>query len=80
MLQHRTLLTKPACLAWQDRLRSYLAAAIPGFPSGEALHIQQFKHGQSNPTYLLQARHDSLCTARAALPALLSRASHRSSP
>lgn len=38
----------------QDDLLRYLQSAIAGFPQVDSLDIQQFKHGQSNPTYLLQ--------------------------
>ena len=46
----------------QDTLLAYLASAVPSFPSGTPLRIQQFKHGQSNPTYLIQAR--TSCSTR----------------
>jgi aminoglycoside phosphotransferase (APT) family kinase protein len=36
------------------RLQQYLASAVPGFAG--PLSVQQFKGGQSNPTYLLQTR------------------------
>ncbi|MCO5564561.1 hypothetical protein L7F22_018225 [Adiantum nelumboides] len=40
-------------------LLSYLQAVIPGFPPPPAaIHLSQFGHGQSNPTYLLEIRHD----------------------
>jgi len=35
------------------RLARYLSERIPGFPA--ALELQQFKGGQSNPTYLIEA-------------------------
>ena len=39
----------------QERLQKYLVAAVPGFPAQARLEVQQFQHGQSNPTYLLRA-------------------------
>lgn len=36
------------------QLLKYLTTAIEGFPVVDSLDIKQFKHGQSNPTYLLQ--------------------------
>ena len=38
----------------QEPLARYLAHAIDDFDATSGLHVQQFKHGQSNPTYLLQ--------------------------
>lgn len=38
----------------QVALHQYLSSAIEGFPIHKDLHIRQFAHGQSNPTYLLQ--------------------------
>jgi acyl-CoA dehydrogenase len=38
----------------EARLLQYLQASIPGFlPPPATLHVLQFGHGQSNPTYLL---------------------------
>ncbi|CAL8464134.1 g3669 [Coccomyxa elongata] len=39
----------------EAQLLKYLTTAIEGFPAVSSLDIKQFKHGQSNPTYLLQA-------------------------
>lgn len=41
----------PAYRFDEDRLAEYLSAAIPGFDG--PLSVEQFKGGQSNPTYLL---------------------------
>ncbi len=38
----------------QAKLLQYLRTAIESFPDVDGLIMQQFKHGQSNPTYLLQ--------------------------
>ena len=38
----------------QDSLVRYLSNAIEGFDAASGLCIRQFKHGQSNPTYLLE--------------------------
>ena len=38
----------------QDALLKYLGSAMQGLNTSDGLQIQQFKHGQSNPTYLLQ--------------------------
>ena len=48
--------TKEAAPALQldtGRLASYLGAQLPGF--GGPLQVRQFKGGQSNPTYLIEA-------------------------
>ena len=42
----------------QEPLATYLAHAIDDFDATNGLHVQQFKHGQSNPTYLLQVSLD----------------------
>ena len=41
-------------LLLQAALHRYLCEAVPGFPRDAALHVLQFAHGQSNPTYLLK--------------------------
>ena len=41
----------------QESLAKYLDHALEGFQKSDGLSVQQFQHGQSNPTYLLQVRH-----------------------
>ena len=38
----------------QAQLLGYLRSAIQNFPDVTELGLKQFKHGQSNPTYLIQ--------------------------
>ena len=43
------------CSCVQVKLLEYLKGSVEDFPSVFQLEIQQFSHGQSNPTYMLRA-------------------------
>ncbi|KAI8644660.1 kinase-like domain-containing protein [Parasitella parasitica] len=56
-------------------LEAYLQKAIPGFAT--PLHISQFNHGQSNPTYLLKDGNQQQYVLRKKPPgALISKTAH----
>ena len=60
----------------QAKLHRYLRTTIDNFPEHEDLRVQQFAHGQSNPTYLIQVTLNLLViknkTYHALLKALIS--------
>lgn len=54
MYWHLSARTRTDTVLVQAKLLKYLRTAIENFPDVDDLIVQQFKHGQSNPTYLLQ--------------------------